>query len=126
MHENEVASKVLKAAFEVHSTLGPGLLETVYETALYYELSLAGLYVERQKAIPLIYKGNKLEDGFRADLIVERCVEVELKSIELVPSVAYKILLSHLRLADLRLGLLINFGEEHLKNGIKRVVNGLT
>lgn len=126
MHENEVASKVLKAAFEVHSTLGPGLLETVYETALYYELSLAGLYVERQKAIPLIYKGKKLEDGFRADLIVERCVEVELKSIELVPSVAYKILLSHLRLADLRLGLLINFGEEHLKNGIKRVVNGLT
>lgn len=126
MHENEVASKVLKAAFEVHSTLGPGLLETVYETALYYELSLAGLYVERQKAVPLIYKGNKLEDGFRADLIVERCVEVELKSIELVPSVAYKILLSHLRLADLRLGLLINFGEEHLKNGIKRVVNGLT
>ncbi|MCC7434110.1 MAG: GxxExxY protein [Methanoregulaceae archaeon] len=125
MRENEVASRVLNAAFEVHTTLGPGLLESVYETALFYELTVAGLHVERQKAIPLIYKGHKLEDGFRADLVVERCVEVELKSIELVPAVAYKILLSHLRLADLRLGLLINFGEEHLKNGIKRVVNGL-
>jgi len=125
MRENEVASRVLNAAFEVHTTLGPGLLESVYETALFYELTVAGLHVERQKAIPLIYKGHKLEDGFRADLVVERCVEVELKSIELVPPVAYKILLSHLRLAELRLGLLINFGEEHLKNGIKRVVNGL-
>lgn len=125
MRENTTATKILDAAFEVHTTLGPGLLESVYETALFFELTTAGSHVERQKPIPLVYKGHKLEDGFRADLIVERCVEVELKSIEVVPSVAYKILLSHLRLADLRLGPLIKFGEEHLKNGIKRVVNGL-
>lgn len=125
MSENDVASAILDAAFRVHTELGPGLLESVYETAMEWELREVGLKVERQKSVPLIYRGVKLEDGFRPDLIVEGKVIVELKSLDVVPLVAYKILLTYLRVMDLRLGLLINFAEEHLKDGIKRVANRL-
>ncbi len=125
MTENEIATQIVDAAFKVHSTFGPGLLETVYETVLEDELLSRGLTVERQRAIPLVYEGIKLGDGFRADLIVGGKVLVEIKSLELVPPVAYKILLTYLRLTDKRLRLLINFGEEYIKNGIKRVVNRL-
>lgn len=125
MRENEIAAKILDAAFRVHTELGPGLLESVYETALAWELVQMGFNVERQRAIPLVYRDIKLEDGFRVDLLVEGQVIVEIKSLEQVPTVAFKILLTYLRLADIRLGLMINFGEEHLKDGIKRVANRL-
>ena len=125
MTENEVAKIVLNSAFKVHTALGPGLLESVYEGALAHELRSQGLVVTRQMAIPVIYNGVALEEGFRADLIVQGKVIVELKSLDIVPPVAYKVLLTYLRLADIRLGLLINFGEEHLKDGIKRVANQL-
>lgn len=125
MTENEVARQIVDAAMKVHTQLGPGLLETVYEGALLHELTKRGLRVAKQVGIPVIYDGIPLGDGFRADLVVEGKVIVELKSLEAVPSVAYKILLSYLRLADVRLGLLINFREEHLRDGVKRVVNNL-
>lgn len=125
MKENEIAAIIVDAAVKVHTSLGPGLLETVYETVLAYELRARGLRVERQRPIPVVYEEVKLEDGFRADLIVEGKVIVEIKSLELVPPVAYKILLTYLRLADMRLGLLVNFGESLVKDGIKRVANKL-
>jgi GxxExxY protein len=123
--ENEVSRAILDAAFAIHTELGPGLLESVYETALQYELTSRGFFVERQKGILVKYKEVILDDGFRADLIVNRCVIVEGKSQEIVPPVAYKILLTYLRCSELKLGLLINFSEEHLNDGIKRVVNRL-
>ena len=125
MIENEVSGIIVDSAIKVHSNLGPGLLESVYEAAMGYELTKRGLKVERQKTIPVIYDGMTLGEGFRADLIVEGMVIVELKSIESVPPVAYKVLLTYLRLTDMRLGLLINFGEEYVKDGIHRMVNRL-
>jgi len=125
VNENEITKLVLDTAFRIHSALGPGLLETVYETLMEWELKQQGLLVQRQHPIPVIYKETRIADGFRADLIVQRKVIVEIKSLELVPKVAYKILLTYLRLSDIRLGLLINFGEASLKDGVKRVVNNL-
>jgi GxxExxY protein len=125
MTENEIATKILDAAFRVHTELGPGLLEAVYRTAMVWELTTMGLRVQIEHPIPLIYRGDKLKAGFRADLLVEGKVIVELKSLEIVPKVARKILLTYIRLANVRLGVLINFGEEHLKDGIERVVNNL-
>jgi GxxExxY protein len=125
MTENDIAKEVVDACFQIHNTLGPGLLESVYETVLEHELTSRGLTVSRQVGIPVVYGELHLGDGFRADLIVGGKVIVEIKSIETVPSVAFKILLTYLRLADLRLGLLVNFHEDHIKNGIKRVVNNL-
>lgn len=126
MTENEISKEILNGAFKVHSALGPGLLESVYEVILAHELRKAGFHVERQWPIAISYDGLKFDEGFRADLLVERCVVVELKSIQVLNSVHAKQVLTQLRLANLKLGLLINFGEEHLKNGIKRLVNGLT
>ena len=125
MTENEISAVIVDSALKVHSGLGPRLLESVYEVALGYELTKRGLKIERQRGIPVIYDGVPLGQGFRADLVVGGKVIVEIKSIEFVPPVVYKVLLTYLRLSDLRLGLLINFGEEHLKDGMKRVVNGL-
>jgi len=125
MHENEVATRVIEAAFRVHNELGPGLLETVYEAALQLELVEAGMDVKRQQAVPVVYKSLRIAQGFRADLIVERKLIVEIKAVDVVPQVAYKILLTYLKFADIRLGLLINFSEPLLKNGIKRVANKL-
>lgn len=125
MTENEVARQVVDAAFAVHTALGPGLLESVYTHALEAELQLRGLQVCREVAIGVTYKSVKLPMGFRADLIVENSVIVEVKSQEQVPSVAYKVLLTYLRLTGHRLGLLINFESELIKDGIKRVVNQL-
>lgn len=125
MTENEIVTIVLECAFRVHTELEPGLLETVYETALEWELQQAGLHVSRQPRVPFVYRGAVLEDGFRPDLVVQGLVVVELKSLEVVPTVAYKVLLTYLRAMNLRLGVLINFGEEHLKDGIKRVANKL-
>jgi GxxExxY protein len=113
------------ASYKIHTTLGPGLLESVYEAVLFYELEKLGLLVARQVPIPVVYSKIKLDEGFRADLIVGKRVIVELKSIEKVAPVHKKQLLTYLRLADKRLGLLINFNEALIKNGITRIVNRL-
>ena len=123
--ENEIAKRVLDAAFKVHTALDPGLLESVYEVILAHELRKTGLTAERQQPIAITYDGLKFDEGFRADLLVDNLVIVELKSVQALNSVHAKQVLTQLRLANRRLGLLINFGEEHLKNGIKRIVNGL-
>jgi len=125
MRENEVAQIIVDVAFHIHKQLGPGLLESVYEAVMMHELRKRGLHVENQVPIPVEWDGEKLEVGFRADLIVDHCVIVELKSIESVHPVHKKILLTYLRIADRRLGLLINFGPELIKDGISRVVNNL-
>lgn len=125
MPENDVAKQIVDCAYKVHTTLGPGLLESVYEAVLAHELTKRGLQVERQKPLPVVYEDVRLEEGFRADLIVSGSVIVELKSVEAVAPVHKKQLLTYLRLADKKLGLLINFGEATIKNGISRVVNGL-
>ena len=123
--ENEIAREIVDAAFKIHQRLGPGLLESVYEIVLANELRKRGLQALRQVPVPIIWDEVRFEEGFRADLLVENKVIVELKSKEKVIPVDKKQLLTHLRLADKRLGLLINFGEELIKNGITRVVNGL-
>jgi GxxExxY protein len=123
--ENEVAHEIVDAAFNIHKALGPGLLETVYEVVLARELEKRGLGVVRQQAVPIIYGDLKFDEGFRADLIVGNKVIVELKSVEQIAPVHQKQLLTYLRLADKRLGLLINFGSAIIKDGISRIVNGL-
>ena len=115
----------MDAAFAVHTTLGPGLLESAYESALVFELLEKGLKIARQVPISIRYKGNDLGEGFRADILVEDKVILELKAIEQVNPVHKKQLLTYLRLSGLRLGLLINFGEVLIKNGVSRVVNNL-
>ena len=125
MTENEIAKIVVDAAIKVHRALGPGLLESVYEIVLAHELAKRGLKVERQVPIPIEYNGLKFQEGFRADIVVEEKIIVELKSVENIQPVHKKQLLTYLRLADMRLGLLINFGSALLKDGISRVVNGL-
>ena len=125
MRHNELSAIVIDTALDIHRRLGPGLLESVYQEILLYELRKRGLRVEKEIPIPVIWDEVKLDVGFRADLIVENLLIVELKSLETVAPVHKKILLTYLRLADLRLGLLINFGTELLKDGISRVVNGL-
>ena len=125
MHENDIAKIVDAAAFKVHKALGPGLLESVYETVLAHEIEKRGLAVERQKRIPVTYENLTFDEGFRADLVVGDKVIVELKSVETVAPVHKKQLLTYLRLTDKRLGLLINFGANLMKEGIFRVVNGL-
>ncbi len=123
--ENSIAQQVVDAAFKVHMTLGPGLLESVSETLLANELSKRGLQVARQKAVPITYDALEFDMGFRLDLLVENLVVVELKSVEKAAPVHKKQTLTYVRLAKKRLGLLINFGEALIKDGITRVVNGL-
>jgi GxxExxY protein len=123
--ENEIARQVVDAAFHVHTRLGPGLLESVYQAVLAHELRKRGLSVETEVPIPVRYEGLELEIGFRADMIVNDKVIIELKSVEQIAPVHPKQLLTYLRLADKRLGLLINFSTVLIKNGINRVVNGL-
>jgi GxxExxY protein len=123
--ENELSGIIVDVSIKIHSKLGPGLLESVYETILCYELRKLDLFVERQKDIPVVWDGINMDIGFRADLIVENKVIVETKSVENIHPSHPKILLTYLRVTDLKLGLLINFGEKYLKDGIKRVVNNL-
>jgi GxxExxY protein len=125
MIENEVAQVVVDVAFQIHKQLGPGLLESVYQAVMTHELRKRGLRVESEVPIPVTWDGIRMEVGFRADLIVEHCVIVELKSVEVVAAVHKKQLLTYLRVANLHLGLLINFGSELIKDGIFRVVNNL-
>ena len=125
MTENEIAREIVDVAFKVHKNLGPGLLESVYEAVMAYELRKRNLGVERQRPIPIVYETLQFDEGFRADLVVEDKVIVELKSIETVLPKHKKQLLTYLRLSDKRLGLLINFDEALIKDGITRIVNGL-
>lgn len=125
MPENEIAKIVVDAAFQMHKRLGPGLLESVYEVVLAHVLKRRGLKVKRQAPVAIVFDGIRFDEGFRADLIVEEKVIVGLKSVEKVMPVHKKQLLTYLRLADKRLGLLINFGAELIRDGVSRVVNGL-
>jgi len=125
MHENQISSKILDCSIKVHKTLGPGLFESVYEEALCFELQNIGLNFERQIGIPVIYEGVKMELGFRADIIVEDKVIIELKSVETIAPVHKKQLLTYLKITGKKLGLLINFNEALLKDGITRIVNNL-
>lgn len=125
MTENELSKIIINTCYNIHVKLGPGLLESVYEEILYHELKKQGLNVERQKPIPLIWENIKMEIGFRADLIVENKVIIELKSIETIAPVHPKQLLTYLRITGLKLGLLINFNEKLIKDGITRIVNNL-
>jgi GxxExxY protein len=124
MTENEIAKQVLDAAFAVHTKLGPGLFETVYEVVLAYELRKKKLEVERQRPVPIVYDGIRFDEAFRLDLLVGSKSIVEAKSVECLNRLHAKQVLTQLRLANLKLGLLSNFGEAHLKNGIKRIING--
>jgi len=125
MTENEISRIIVDVAFKIHTGLGPGLLESVYEEIMCYELINTGLQIDRQKTIPVVWKQLKMELGFRADLIVEDKVIIELKSVEQIAPVHYKQLLTYLRITDLKLGLLINFNEKLIKDGITRIVNNL-
>jgi GxxExxY protein len=125
MTENEIGTSILKHAYDIHTELGPGLLESVYEVILAHALQNEGISVERQKAVPITYKGLKFDEGFRADVIAESKVIIEIKSVEALLPVHAKQLLTYLKLSGLRLGYLINFREPHLKAGIKRIVNRL-
>tara|TARA_R110002124_G_scaffold50275_2_gene146478 strand:+ start:1273 stop:1650 length:378 start_codon:yes stop_codon:yes gene_type:complete len=125
MNENEISRIVVHKCYQIHVELGPGLLESVYEEILFYELAKENLIVERQKALPVIWENKKMNLGFRADLIIENKVIIELKSVEKNAPVHPKQLLTYLKITDLKLGLLINFNEVLIKNGITRIVNGL-
>ena len=125
MHENEISKIIVDACYQIHVTLGPGIFESVYEEILEYELIKRGLKVKRQQPIPVVWDNKKFDHGFRADLVVEDNVIVEVKSIEAIAPVHQKQLLTYLRLTDSRLGLLVNFNEALIKNGIQRIVNNL-
>ena len=125
MTENEIGKIVVDCAFQVHKKLGPGLLEVVYEVAMFQEVRKRGLHGERQVPVPISYDNVQFQEGFRADIVVEGLVLLELKSVESVHRVHKKQLLTYLRLADMRLGYLMNFGEELIRDGISRIVNGV-
>lgn len=124
MHENEIGTLIVDCAVHLHQGLGPGLLETVYETVLARRLEKRGLRVDRQVPIPIEFDGEKFNEGFRADLIVEGKVIIELKSVEKVSPAHKKQLLTYLKLTGLKLGYLLNFGDALMKNGITRTLNG--
>ena len=124
MSENEISSKIIGAAIEVHKQLGPGLLESTYETCLAYELKQMGLDVKQQQALPVVYKEVKLDAGYRIDLLVENKVIVEIKSVEALADIHTAQLLTYLKLKDLKLGLLINFNSVKVIEGLKRIING--
>lgn len=125
MTENEIGKIIVDAAVKVHQALGPGLLESVYEVVLDHKLRAGGLFVERQAPIPIEFEGVRFDEGFRADLVVEKKVIVELKSVEKVTAAHKKQIQTYLRLTGCRLGYLLNFGEALMKHGITRAVNNL-
>lgn len=125
MTENELSNKVIGLAIEVHSALGPGLLENAYKECLYYKLMKAGLNVQKEKPIPLVFEEVKLECGYRADILVENKLIIEIKAVEALNDVHLAQTLTYLKVGNYQLGLLMNFNVVLLKNGIKRVVNQL-
>lgn len=124
MNENELSNRLIGSAIEVHKALGPGLLESAYKECLFYEISKAGLYVEKEKPMPLVYQEVKLECGYRLDLLIEKKLVVEIKSVEALNEVHFAQTLTYMKLGGYKLGLLINFNVVRLKEGIKRVING--
>jgi GxxExxY protein len=125
MTENDISHKIRGAVFNVFNTLGPGLLESVYEAALKYELQKENIVVENQVAVPVFYDEVKLDLGFRIDLLVDNKVIIEIKSVELLAPVHHKQLLTYLKLTNKKLGLLINFNTDNITSGIVRIVNNL-
>ena len=123
MTENELSKIVIGAAMEVHTKLGPGLLESAYQECLYFELKQRQLFVEKEKPLPIVYKEIKLDHGYRIDLLVEKKLVIELKTVDAFTDVHLVQVLTYLRLGDFKLGLLINFHVMRLKNGIKRIIN---
>ncbi len=124
MHENDISQIVFDSGLKIHRELGAGLLESAYEECLFYELKKAGLFVEKQKAMPLIYQEVKLNVGYRLDLLVENKVVIEVKSCEALNDVHLAQVITYLKLSGCRLGLLINFNVKLFKNGYRRVLNG--
>jgi len=123
MELNEISSQILGAAFKVHTSIGPGVLESVYQSCLHHELRKAGLRVEAQVSLPVLYDGLKLDSGFRIDLLVEDMVIVELKCVDSILPIHKAQLLTYLKLANKPLGLLLNFDVVHMREGIKRIIN---
>ncbi|MGF7140117.1 GxxExxY protein [Roseimarinus sediminis] len=122
MDQEQIFKVILDCAFKVHTAIGPGLLESAYEECLYYELRKAGLSVEKQKILPLIYEEIKLDAGYRIDLLVENQIVIELKAVETLNEIHLAQVLTYLKLSKCKLGLLVNFNVKHLKDGIKRVI----
>ena len=125
MNENELSHKVIGLAMEVHTALGPGLLESAYKECLYYKIANSGLFVEKEKPMPLVFEEVKLDCGYRLDLLVENKLVVELKSVDILNDVHLAQVLTYMKLGNFKLGLLMNFNVARLKDGIKRVVNNL-
>ena len=126
MNMNQLSSKIIGAAIEVHKTLGPGLLESAYEQCLCHELSIQGLLFEKQKPLSIDYKGQKLDCGYRLDIVVEKAVIIELKSCEKIEPIHKAQLLTYLKLSGLNLGLILNFNVSLMRDGIVRIVNELS
>jgi len=124
MEDNEITEKIIGCAIMVHKAFGPGLLESAYQSCLYYELVKSGLTVEKEKPLPLVYEEVKLDCGYRMDLVIERRIIVEVKSMDAISDIHLAQILTYLKLNNSRFGLLINFNVLKLKDGIKRVVNG--
>ena len=124
MNENELSNKIIGVAIEVHTALGPGLLESVYKECLFYKLVRTGLYVEKEKPMPLVFEEVTLECGYRVDLLVENKVVIEIKSVEALNDVHIAQTLTYLKLGHYKLGLLINFNVVRVKDGLKRLING--
>ncbi len=125
MTENEIVNKIIGIAIEVHKALGPGLLESAYKECMYYKIGKSGLWIEKEKPIPLVFEEVKLDCGYRLDLLVEKKLVIEIKSVEALNDIHLAQTLTYLKLGNFKLGLLINFNVVLLKEGIKRVVNGL-
>lgn len=123
MEINKITEQILRCAYQVHSALGPGLLESAYEECLFYELIQSGLLVQKQRALPLVYKEVKLDAGYRIDLLVENKVVVEIKSVDALTDVHIAQVLTYLKLSNCKIGLLLNFNVASLKHGIKRLAN---
>ncbi|SHL16998.1 GxxExxY protein [Chryseobacterium polytrichastri] len=122
--ENDISRIVYETGYLVHKVLGPGLLESAYEECMFYELNKSGLFVEKQKPMPLVYNEVKLDIGYRLDLLIESKFVLEIKSVESLNDVHLAQILTYLRLSNCKLGMLINFNTLHFKNGVKRVING--
>jgi GxxExxY protein len=123
MNENEISNKIIGLAIQIHQSLGPGLLESAYKECLYYRLKKEGFLVEKEKLMPLIYEEVKLECGYRIDILVERKVVIEIKSVEALNDVHFAQTLTYMKLGNYKLGLLINFNVSLLKDGIRRIAN---
>jgi GxxExxY protein len=124
MTENELSTKIIGLSIEVHNALGPGLLESAYKEVLFYKIIQAGLYAEKEKAMPLVFESVKLDCGYRIDILVENKVVIEIKSLDALNDIHLAQTLTYLKLGEYKLGLLINFNVTQLRNGIKRVING--